>query len=49
MSFKSVAKKISSKEGVPMKNANAILASASRKASPQARRKNPSLNKVRGY
>ena len=48
MSFKSVEKKISSKEGVGMKRAGAILASASRNASPAAKRANPNLNKVKG-
>ena len=48
MSFKSVEKKIASKEGVGMKRAGAILASASRNASPAAKRANPNLNKVRG-
>lgn len=48
MNFKSVQKKIAAKEGVPMKNAGAILAAGSRKASPEARRENPALNKVSG-
>jgi len=48
MSFKSVEKKIASKEGVGMKRAGAILASASRNASPAAKRANPNLNKVKG-
>lgn len=48
MSFKSVQKKIAKREGVPMKNAGAILANASRKASPEAKRKNPKLLKVKG-
>lgn len=47
MSFKSVQKKIAAKDGVPMKNAGAILANASRKASPAAKAKNKSLLKVR--
>ena len=47
MSFKSVEKKISKKDGVPMKNAGAILASASRNASPAAKKTNPKLNKVK--
>ena len=49
MSFKSVAKKISAKEGIPMKNARAILAKSSRDASPAAKRANPALRKVKGY
>lgn len=46
--FKAVQKSIAKKDGVPMKNAGAILASASRKASPEAKRKNPALKKVKG-
>lgn len=49
MSFKSVQKRIAKKEGIPMKNAGAILANSSRHASAAAKRKNPALNKVRGY
>lgn len=45
--FKEVQKSIAKKDGVPMKNAGAILASASRKASPEAKRKNPALKKVK--
>jgi len=46
--FKSVAKGIAKKEGIPMKNAGAILASAARNASPAAKKANPRLNKVKG-
>ena len=46
MSFKSVQKKIAKKYG--MKKAGAILAAASRNASPAAKRKNPNLRKVKG-
>jgi hypothetical protein len=46
--FKAVQTSIAKKDGVPMKNAGAILASASRKASPEAKRKNPALKKVKG-
>ena len=46
--FKAVQKQIARKEGVSMKAAGAILASASRKASPSAKRANPNLRKVRG-
>lgn len=46
--FKAVAGKIASKEGVSKQRANAILASASRKASPAARKSNPRLNRVKG-
>lgn len=45
--FKSVQKSIAAKEGVPMKNAGAILASASRGASSAAKKANPALKKVK--
>ena len=48
MSFKSVQKSISKKEHIPLKNAGAILAHASRNASPMAKRKNPALKRVKG-
>lgn len=48
MSFKSVQKSIAKKEGVPMKNAGAILAKASRNASPAAKAANPKLKRVKG-
>lgn len=47
MSFKSVQKSIAKKEGVSKKSAGAILANASRNASPAAKKKNPKLNKVK--
>ena len=46
--FKSVQKKIAKKGGFPMKKAGAILASATRKASPAAKKANPNLKKVKG-
>ena len=46
MSFKSVQKKIAKRYG--MKRAGAILAAASRKASPAAKRRNPKLKRVKG-
>jgi len=46
--FKNVAQKIAAKEGIPMKNARAILASSTRKASAAAKKKNPRLNRVKG-
>jgi hypothetical protein len=49
MSFSAVQSKIAKKEGVSKKRAGAILASASRKASPAAKKKNPNLKKVKGY
>lgn len=48
MSFKSEQANIAKKEGVSSKSAGAILASATRKASPAARKANPKLNKVSG-
>lgn len=48
MSFKAVQSKIAKKEGVSKKRAGAILANASRKASPAAKRKNPKLKRVKG-
>jgi len=48
MSFKSVQNKIANKSGVSKRAAGAILASASRNASPAAKRKNPNLKKVKG-
>ncbi len=47
MSFKKVQAKIAKKEGVSKKSAGAILANASRNASPAAKRKNPKLKKVK--
>ena len=48
MGFRAAAESISKKEGVPMKNAGAILASATRKASPAAKKRNKNLKKVPG-
>ena len=47
MSFKAVEAKISKKEGIPIKNAGAILAKSSRNASPAAKAKNPKLKRVK--
>jgi hypothetical protein len=44
--FESAQKSIARKEGIPMKNAGAILANAARKASPAAKKANPALKKV---
>lgn len=46
--FKSVQNSIAKKEGVSKERAGAILASASRKASPSAKKSNPNLKKVKG-
>lgn len=48
MSFKNIQNKIAKKDGVSKKAAGAILASASRKASPVAKKRNPKLKKVKG-
>lgn len=44
--FKAVQAKIAKKEGVSKKAAGAMLASATRKASPAAKKANPNLKKV---
>lgn len=46
--FKAVQSSIMRKGGYSKKVAGAILASATRKASKKARRKNPRLNRVKG-
>ena len=46
-SFKAVASKISQEQGISNKAASAILASSTRKASKEAKKKNPNLNKVK--
>ena len=46
--FKNVAAGIARRQGVPIEQARAELASASRKAGAAARRKNPRLNRVSG-
>lgn len=48
MSFKAVQAKIAKKEGVSKNAAGAILAKASRSASPAAKKTNPKLKKVKG-
>jgi hypothetical protein len=48
MSFKKAQAKIQKESGVSEEAAGAILASASRKASPEAKKKNPKLSKVKG-
>lgn len=47
MGFKAAQKNIAAKEGIPMKNAGAILANASRNASAKAKKANPNLKKVK--
>jgi len=46
--FKKVAASIAKKGGYSKKAASAILASASRKSSGKAKKKNPNLKKVKG-
>ena len=46
--FKAVQAKIAKRQGIPMKNAGAILAAGARKASPAAKKANPNLAKVKG-
>ena len=46
--FKAVQKKIAKQDGVSMKDAGAILASSSRKASGAAKKANPRLKRVKG-
>jgi hypothetical protein len=46
--FKNIATSISKKKKIPYKNAAAILAASTRKASPAAKAKNPNLKKVKG-
>ncbi len=46
--FKNVQASIAKKQGISEERAGAILASATRKASPAAKRANPALKKVKG-
>ena len=46
--FANNAKAIAKKQGIPVKNARAILAKKGRGASPAAKRKNPNLRKIKG-
>lgn len=46
--FKAVQEKIAKKQGISKESAGAILASASRKASPAVKKKNPRLKRVKG-
>jgi len=48
MGFKAAQQSIAKKQGVPMKNAGAILAAGARKAGPAAVKANPNLKKVSG-
>lgn len=46
--FKAVQNEIAKKEGVSKEQAGAILANASRNASPAAKKANPNLKNVKG-
>lgn len=46
--FSAVGKKISEKEGIPIKQAYAELAVSSRRASMKAKHSNPALKHVKG-
>lgn len=46
--FAAVQNQIAKREGVSKKQAGAILAAATRRSSPAAKRKNPRLNRVKG-
>ena len=48
MGFKAAQTSIAKKQGIPMKNAGAILAAGARKASPAAVKANSNLKKVSG-
>ena len=48
MSFKEAVKNVMKKGGKSKEAAGAIVADASRNASPAAKAKNPKLNKVKG-
>lgn len=47
MSFKSIQSSIAKKENLTEKAAGAILAARTRAASPEAKKKNPNLKKVK--
>jgi hypothetical protein len=44
--FKKAAASIAAKQGIPKKNAQAILAAGARKAKPAAKKANPRLKRV---
>lgn len=46
--FQKVQSQIAAREGLSRDRAGAILAAATRRASPAARRANPRLNRVKG-
>jgi hypothetical protein len=48
MGFKKAQEQIAKKQGISKERAGAILAAGARKASPEAKKKNPNLLKVSG-
>jgi hypothetical protein len=48
MGFKAAQSQIARRQGVSKKRAGAILAAATRRASPAAKKRNPNLKKVKG-
>lgn len=46
--FENIAKKIAKREHVPLAEARAMLAAATRKDSPKAKENNPHLENVKG-
>jgi hypothetical protein len=46
--FKAVQSRIASRQGVSKERAGAMLAAATRRASPAAKRANPNLKRVKG-
>ena len=46
MGFKKAAASVAKKSGMPVKQANAVIAAGARKASPAAKKANPALKKV---
>lgn len=45
--FEAIAREIAARQGIPVKNARAILAKKTRAASEAAKRRNPRLRRVR--
>lgn len=46
MGFKAAAASVAKSEGIPMRNAQAVIAAGAMKASPAAKKANPRLNRV---
>lgn len=47
MGFKAAAKNVAEKKGIPMDRAQAIIAASTRSASPEAKKNNSNLKKVK--